>query len=55
MSKDSMIKFLCNEIRKSYKEYSKMDKDNYFYSLYRSTFEKNVYALKMVKKLKYTF
>ena len=55
MSRDSMIEFLCSEIRKSYKEYSTMDKKSYFYSLYRGEFEKNVYALKIVKQLTYTF
>ena len=55
MSRNSMIEFLCSEIRKNYKEYSKMDKDNYFYPLYRGLFEKNVYALKIVKQLTYTF
>jgi len=51
MNKKQMIEYLCSLIRKNYKEYSKMDKSNYFYSLYREGFEHNVYALKIVKQL----
>ena len=52
MNKKQMINYLCREIRKCFKEYSSMNDGSYFKQMYKDLFAKNVYALKMVKKMK---
>ena len=53
MTKKETIKFLWNEIRKTYKKLILLNpKTNYWYPFYKNILKQNVYALKIVKGIK---